>query len=77
MKNVLDDKYFCSGEEFGRGFKIGYCGETMRLIDFLMLCFLGDNEEHIRSNYKDCTVKYILEYVSQFAGKRLQKIKSR
>lgn len=75
MKKLnLDKEYLCVGEDYRRTVPIGYCGENKSLIEFIMLCYPGYDEDYIRNRFKDETEKYMLEHVYVYGGKRLQAI---
>lgn len=63
--------FLCTGENFKDGFSIGYCGSSRSL------------EQWVKELYKDkaekllgweLTEKELLQYLYEYAGKRLKKI---
>ena len=73
-KANLDKAYLCVGEEFKYTIPLGYCGEIKRLIEFIMLCYPGYDQDYVRSHFKNETEERVLEYVHVYGGKRLQAI---
>lgn len=72
MKKVnLDKRYRCVGENFKNSIQIGFCGDEKRLIDFMMICFYGHEEDYIRNYFHENTEKEVLEYLLVNGGKRL------
>lgn len=75
MRKVnLDAYYFCIGENYLRTIPIGICGETHKLIDYMMMCFPGYGERYIRKGFENYSEKYVLDYIYNSIGKRLQRV---
>lgn len=71
----LDHLYRCIGENYLFGIPLGYCCETMRLIDWFMMLFPDYTEEEVVEKYGNYSKEFFIEYVYIHAGKRLEKVK--
>lgn len=69
----FDKKYMCIGENFKGDIPIGYCGDVMPLIDFLMICYPSYTEEYVKGYFEGSSEKSVLEYILINGGKRLVK----
>lgn len=75
MGTKRDILYLCTGENFLRSpfVKMGYCGDSHALSDWLKILFFEYDEEQLESYFKGKKDKDLIEYIYMVKGKRLVK----
>lgn len=64
-------KYVCVGESYKEPFRVGMCGETKPLNQWI-LCLYGEKGVDYFKGQPD---SFILKYIKKNAGKRLEALK--
>ena len=75
MAKKKDVVYMCIGESWMRSqfVKMGYCGDSHILSEWLKILFFEYDEEQLDSYFKGKKDKEFVEYIYMVKGKRLVK----
>lgn len=72
FETMLKKQLRCVGENFKDGVKIGYCGDTHTLDEWIRILF-PDKYDFAKAYFEGNTLPHILDYILINKGKRLIK----